>query len=396
MRRAQGRERRLAVLALVAGLIVAGCQRAAPPISATRVAEIPEANTPGSYMDAVALAADGSRVATGERGGAIKVWTADSAPQGVALGAYRQGIADLAFSPDGSLLATIGRHRESTLRFWQDDRAGGWKEVAAIPIGRCLFLRFDAAGALLGVACETDVMVLEVATRRMAASLTNPHPEALTAFDLSADGRRVVTGGHEGGVAVWELAGGSAVRTFSVRRSRRKYGPPKGMEADTAWAVAAALSADGKRAAVATIEGSVFVWDLDTGAELLADVDNEATGPPHGGLRFTAEPHRRGRQAVAARDVARKGLPRDLGGRRRLALRGAHLDVGRAPALLHRGRLAPPPAPPACPLTAATRAAAAQPLIEPAVRPCTMYFWKNSTRSTAGRAPRKPEAAITE
>lgn len=289
MRRAQGRERRLAVLALVAGLIVAGCQRAAPPISATRVAEIPEANTPGSYMDAVALAADGSRVATGERGGAIKVWTADSAPQGVALGAYRQGIADLAFSPDGSLLATIGRHRESTLRFWQDDRAGGWKEVAAIPIGRCLFLRFDAAGALLGVACETDVMVLEVATRRMAASLTNPHPEALTAFDLSADGRRVVTGGHEGGVAVWELAGGSAVRTFSVRRSRRKYGPPKGMEADTAWAVAAALSADGKRAAVATIEGSIFVWDLDTGAELLADVDNEATGPPHGGLRFTGD-----------------------------------------------------------------------------------------------------------
>jgi hypothetical protein len=48
MRRAQERERRLAVLALVAGLIVAGCQRAAPPISATRVAEIPEANTPGS------------------------------------------------------------------------------------------------------------------------------------------------------------------------------------------------------------------------------------------------------------------------------------------------------------------------------------------------------------
>src|SRR4029453_17173184 len=122
MRRAQGRERRLAVLALVAGLIVAGCQRAAPPISATRVAEIPEANTPGSYMDAVALASDGSRVATGERGGVIRVWTVDSASQGVRVGAYRQGINDLAFSPDGALLATIGRHRESTLRFWEDDR----------------------------------------------------------------------------------------------------------------------------------------------------------------------------------------------------------------------------------------------------------------------------------
>ena len=37
-----------------------------------------------------------------------------------------------------------------------------------------------------------------------------------------------------------------------------------------------------------------------------------------------------------------------------------------------------------------------QPLTEPAVRPCTMYFWKISTSSTAGSAPRKPEAAITE
>jgi hypothetical protein len=36
------------------------------------------------------------------------------------------------------------------------------------------------------------------------------------------------------------------------------------------------------------------------------------------------------------------------------------------------------------------------PFTDPAVRPCTMYSWKTSTRSTAGSAPRKPEAAITE
>ena len=37
-----------------------------------------------------------------------------------------------------------------------------------------------------------------------------------------------------------------------------------------------------------------------------------------------------------------------------------------------------------------------QPFTDPAVSPCTMYFWKISTSSTAGSAPRKPEAAITE
>src|SRR6185369_2059048 len=40
--------------------------------------------------------------------------------------------------------------------------------------------------------------------------------------------------------------------------------------------------------------------------------------------------------------------------------------------------------------------ARAYPFTEPAVSPWTMYFWKTRTSSTAGSAPRKPEAAITE
>ncbi len=39
---------------------------------------------------------------------------------------------------------------------------------------------------------------------------------------------------------------------------------------------------------------------------------------------------------------------------------------------------------------------ATYPVTEPAVRPWTRYFWKMSTRRTAGIAARKPEAAITE
>jgi WD40 repeat protein len=108
--------------------------------------------------------------------------------------------------------------------------------------------------------------------------------EALTAFDLSADGTRLLTAGHEGTVTVWELATVTPAPawSFSVRRSRRASPPPAGLVPDTAWAVAAALSRDGRRAAAVTIEGTVFVWDLDRGVELLA----EATGPPHGSLRF--------------------------------------------------------------------------------------------------------------
>jgi WD40 repeat protein len=280
---------RHAVLALsLAMLALAGCQRASPPAVAVRTATIPDVGTGGAFLDTIALSPDGTRVATGERGGVIRVWAPSASAEPLRLGEYRQAIADLAFAPDGLTLASIGRHRESTLRLWQDDGAGGWKEVAAIPSGRCLALRFDAKGTRLAVMCEDEVLILEVATRQETRRLPKPHVEALTAFDLSADGTRLLTAGHEGTVTVWELATVTPVpaRSFSVRRSRRASPPPAGLAPDTAWAVAAALSRDGRRAAAVTIEGTVFVWDLDRGVELLADADNEATGPPHGSLRF--------------------------------------------------------------------------------------------------------------
>jgi len=50
--------------------------------------------------------------------------------------------------------------------------------------------------------------------------------------------------------------------------------------------VAVALSPDGRRAAAATLEGTIYAWDLKTGAEIFAEASDDATGPPSGSLRF--------------------------------------------------------------------------------------------------------------
>jgi WD40 repeat protein len=308
-----GGAKRLVAIGLTTVAMAIGCQREGPPTVAVGVAEIIEANTPGAFLDAVAVSPDGSRVATGERGGAIKVWTLPDPAAPVRLGAYRQAIADLAFSPDGALLASIGRHRESTLRLWREDGAGDWKEVAAIPIGRCLALRFDAAGTRLAVMCEDEVMLLDVASRQETLRLTKPHGEAITAFDFAANGSRLVTAGHEGTVTVWELVTATPAPThrFSVRRPRRAGPAPAGLEPETAWATAVAISADGTRAAAATIEGTMFVWNLDKGVALFDEADNEATGPPHGSLRFGADDRLLAptgdRSGMRLIDVSRKG-----------------------------------------------------------------------------------------
>jgi WD40 repeat protein len=108
----------------------------------------------------------------------------------------------------------------------------------------------------------------------------------LTAFDLSADGRRLMTAGHDGEVMVRDAATATPVRSFSVRRSRRPGTLPRGLEPPEVWAVVVALSSDGSRAAAITIEGTVYVWDVATGKQLFDHADGEAGGPPPGSLRF--------------------------------------------------------------------------------------------------------------
>jgi WD40 repeat protein len=270
--------------------VAGGCGRQASPApTATQIATLDEVNSAQGLVDAVALAPDGGLVATGERGGQIRVWATAGTPPPVSLGSYRQAVADLAFAPDGRLLASLGRHQESALRLWRPDDRGGpgaWMEAASLPLGRCLGLRFDGAGARLGVLCESEVLILDVASVQEVLRVPNPHREALTAFDLSADGRRLMAAGHDGGVTVWDAATATPVRTFTVGRSRRPGPLPRGLEPPEVWAVVVALSSDGSHAAAVTIEGTVYVWDVATGKPLFDHADGEAGGPPLGSLRF--------------------------------------------------------------------------------------------------------------
>src|SRR5262245_10054409 len=286
---------RATCLALAVGLIATfGCGRNAPSAPlATRVATIDAAGAARGYVDALALAPDGSFAATGERSGQILVWrttTADKVP--TSLGNYRQSIADLAFSPDGHLLASLRRGRENTLRLWRFDEGGAsgeWVEAASLLVDRCMALRFDGTGARLAVLCETEVLIVDVALQQVTTRLANPHKEVLTAFDLSADGQRLVTAGHDGGVTVRDIMTDAPVRNFLVRLSRRPYPPPRGVEPPEVWGVVAALSGDGSRVAIVTIEGTVYVWDVGTGRLLFDHADGEAGGPPPGSLRFARD-----------------------------------------------------------------------------------------------------------
>src|SRR5262245_46614621 len=170
---------RATCLALAVGLIATfGCGRNAPPAPlVTRVATIDAAGAARGYVDALALAPDGSFAATGERSGQSLVWRTPQADKGPpSLGHHRQSIAGLAFSPDGHLLASLGRGRENTLRLWRFDEGGAsgeWVEAASLAVDRCMALRFDGTGARLAVLCETEVLIVAIVSHTVTTRLAN-------------------------------------------------------------------------------------------------------------------------------------------------------------------------------------------------------------------------------
>ena len=280
-------------LALAIGVMaVVACSRdeqPGPPL-ATRIATLETVSSSvREFVDSLALAPDAGLAATGERGGRVQVWSTAGERGPLSLGEYREAIVDLAFSPDGRLLASLGRQRQSALRLWRSDGAGGWVEAALLPVGRCPALRFDGTGTRLGVLCESEVLIVDPASLQEVSRLANPHREVLTAFDLSADGQRLVTAGHDGEVTVRDVVTTTPVRSFNVRRSRRPGPLPRGLEPPEVWPVVVALSGGGARAAVVTIEGTVYVWDVATGKPLFDHADGEAGGPPAGSLRFARD-----------------------------------------------------------------------------------------------------------
>nr|WP_129583313.1 NACHT domain-containing protein [Actinomyces mediterranea] len=70
---------------------------------------------------------------------------------------------------------------------------------------------------------------------------------------LSADGSRVAAGGWDGSVRVWDVDSGETVSVLSV------------LEGHTSRVVSVAWSADGSRVVAGGWDGSVRVWDVDSG-----------------------------------------------------------------------------------------------------------------------------------
>lgn len=179
------------------------------------------------------------RVTTGER-------IADNSKQ-----QHASGIESLAFSPDGTKLLTGGY--DTSCRIWS---------VPSLAIlngrmrhgGQVWGLAFDPTGATLAAAVEDNTVQLWDMTTYDRISDPLPHRGPVRAVAFSPDGRSILTGSEDGEARLWTLGRDSGVGLPMVHTDQ-----VRGLLARP----------DGQAIATSTCDGVLWLWDART-ARLIA------------------------------------------------------------------------------------------------------------------------------
>jgi len=229
----------------------------------------------GSQLHAVAISPDGTMLATAGSDNLARVWKLNLSPgaasaellhtlsghaEGPPVGGLFPGLTTVAFSPDGTKLATGGA--DGMAKEWDTQTGKELLSVQAHPDGRGVTrLVFSPDGRLLATAADESptglgalAKIWDVSNGHEISTFTG-HSQTGRIWGLafSPDGKRVATGGWGGLLKIWDTTTGQELLNIAGH---------------TSTVTGAAFSPDGKYLATSSVDGTVRVWDAASGEEL--------------------------------------------------------------------------------------------------------------------------------
>src|SRR3989442_4669830 len=198
---------------------------------------------------AVAISNDGPYWAGGGMGGEVRVWGQEGKLLHLAWQAHPDGVAALAFSPDGRTLATGSW--DGFMKRWESERGALLWTSRHTDIIHCV--AFSPDGHTLASGGDG-------ATVRLWDACSGTHLQTLTgdsgpvySVAWSPDGSLLANGSFDGIIRLWEMQG--AQQGASVRM----------LAGHTHWVYALAFAPDGRTLASWGWDRTVKLWDMASG-----------------------------------------------------------------------------------------------------------------------------------
>jgi WD40 repeat protein len=164
---------------------------------------------------------------------------------------FKGGVATLAFSPDGTILAVRA--------------AGSGTELWDLAMGKLLrtlkeqatSLAFSRNGKVLAIGGKDQIVLWNVETGAELGKLETKM-DFVMSLAFTPDGQTLFSGSQHGKVRIWDLPS---------KQERRQ------LDSHTSLVRGMALSKDGKLVAAGTTDSTLRLWEVATGRELFTDFD---------------------------------------------------------------------------------------------------------------------------
>ncbi|MBX6313969.1 MAG: WD40 repeat domain-containing protein [Isosphaeraceae bacterium] len=219
----------------------------------------PLIRVPGK-LDAIAFSPDGTMLATASGDHrSVTLWEAATGRERMCLPEHRGPVWSVAFAPDGAMLAAasgvvpaiaerMGDDPLGEIKLW--DLTGPRPREQAALIGHdygIVALAFSPDGTTLASGgFDRAVKLWGVAAGQEWATL-NGHEGWVAAVAFSPDGSTLATGSHDQTIKLWDAATGQELAT---------------LQGHTGNVYAVAFSPDGLTLASGSLDGTVRLWDV--------------------------------------------------------------------------------------------------------------------------------------